>query len=160
MVDPYANSLEGQWQAHMDAIGNPANSRQPTPDEHVAWENAFASLGFEQAVKAGDIRYAGPDQYRFSLIYAIRLTLSMIRGETLRQNLRRRVQRGLTEAHREDAVKADISRYRQQESKPDRAFSPWLKSLFFFASVGLFCLSFGVVFSFRFDNGIGDHSSL
>ncbi len=159
LVDPYAATLEGQLQAHLEAARRAdARAKRITPSSdlymtrmpraHKEYVQALVAAGWVEPCpkKAGRRQ-----EYALLPRRALRYVWTVLRGE--RRRMARRVNAELS-ARRTDigrvAPEAEAAAYRHLRASQAREPLGWIaKTAIFLGSVALFSLAFGVVFSWQ-----------
>ena len=146
LVDPYAATLENQWQAHRDAVAR--NILQPaplTPEDAVERAAAQEVAQIDALIAGGRLVPAGNGTFQFSWIAAAALAVRMIAATRRVQDLRARRARALQPTATPltlPPVEEEVAAYKRHDemtrAPARRSFFLWL----FAVSLALFAASF------------------
>jgi hypothetical protein len=154
LIDPYAEDLAKQWQAHLDKLEELRAEKMvilKTPAEFV--EFYVASLNdYVESLKRSSWIAAGAGNYRIRFVPAIRAVLKMVRGEKKAAALRSRRPPGKASEEPPPAelpVELEVCSFRRVlGAAPDKTYGAVMKFLVYIGVLAAFCIIAGALFGF------------
>ena len=152
LIDAYTAKLEQQWQTHRTAMYE--HIEQPAifnPLEAVTISEQFHHRYLNYLHETGWIKALDDKRYRFRIFPGLKYALQIMRGERrVAKLLKQHPQLAETGSIVPVPITADVEAYRRMEAVSQVRSLGWIsKTALFIGSVILFCLVFGIAFSWQ-----------